>query len=63
MTFHLDSQTTTLVQPEMIPGVQTGNRIPHDKYNICGIAHARTINSGMFAKIYTNKFKKITKLQ
>ena len=26
----------------MIPGVQTGNGIPHDKYNICGIAHVRT---------------------
>ena len=42
MTSHLDSQTTTDVKPEMIPGVQTGNRIPHDKYNIRGIAHART---------------------
>ena len=42
MTSHLDSQTTTDVKPEMIPGVQTGNGIPHDKYNICGIAHART---------------------
>ena len=42
MTSHLDSQTTTDVKPEMIPGVQTGNGIPHDKYNIRGIAHART---------------------
>ena len=42
MTSHLDSQTTTDVNPEMIPGVQTGNGIPHDKYNIRGIAHART---------------------
>ena len=42
MTSYLDSQTTTDVKPEMIPGVQTGNGIPHDKYNIRGIAHART---------------------
>ena len=26
----------------MITGVETGNGIPHDKYNIRGIAHART---------------------
>ena len=26
----------------MITGVFTGNGIPHDKYNIRGIAHART---------------------
>ena len=39
MTSHLDSHTTTDVKPEMIPGVQIGNGIPHDKYNICGIAH------------------------
>ena len=26
----------------MIPGVYTGNEIPHDKYNIRGIAHAGT---------------------
>ena len=42
MTSYLDSQTTTDVKPEMIPGVQTGNGIPHDKYDIRGIAHART---------------------
>ena len=42
MISHLDGQTTTDVKPEMIPGVQTGNGIPHDKYNIRGIAHART---------------------
>ena len=39
MTSHLDSHTTTDVKPEMIPGVQTGNGIPHDKYNIHGIAN------------------------
>ena len=42
MTSHRDSHTITDVKPEMIPGVQTGNGIPHDKYNIRGIAHART---------------------
>ena len=42
MTSYLDSQTTTDIKPELIPGVQTGNGIPHDKYNIRGIAHART---------------------
>ena len=42
MTSHLDSHTTTDVKPEMIPGVLTGNGIPHDKYNIRGIAHVRT---------------------
>ena len=42
MTSHRDSHTITDVKPEIIPGVQTGNGIPHDKYNIRGIAHART---------------------
>ena len=42
MTSHRDSHTITDVKPEMIPGVQTGNGIPHDKYNILGIAHVRT---------------------
>ena len=42
MTSPHDSQTTTDVKPEMIPGVQNGNGIPHDKYNMRGIAHART---------------------
>ena len=27
----------------MLSGVQTGNGIPHDIYNIPGIAHVRTI--------------------
>ena len=26
----------------MLSGVQTGNEIPHDRYNIRGIAHAHT---------------------
>ena len=33
---------TTDVKPDMLSGVQTGNGIPHDRYNIRGIAHART---------------------
>ena len=42
MTSHLDSHTTTDVKPDMLSGVQTGSGIPHDRYNIRGIAHART---------------------
>ena len=42
MTSHLDSRITTDVKQEMIPVVQTGNVIPHDKYNIHGIAHVCT---------------------
>ena len=42
MNSHLDSHTTTDVKPETIPGVQTGNGIPLDKYNIRGIVHTRT---------------------
>ena len=37
-----DSHTTTDVKPEIIPGVQTGNGIPHDKYDVHAIAHVRT---------------------
>ena len=42
MTSHRDSHTITDVKPEIILGVQTGNGIPHDKYNIRGIANERT---------------------
>ena len=42
MTSHLDSHTTTDVKPDMLSGDQTGNGIPHDRYNIRGIAHGRT---------------------
>ena len=42
MTSHLDSHTTTDVKPDMLSGVQTGNGIPHDRYNIRGIVHAHT---------------------
>ena len=42
MTSHRGSHTVTDVKPEMIQSVQTGNGIPHDKYNIRGISHAQT---------------------
>ena len=42
MTFYIDSHTTTDVIPDMSSGVQTENRIPHDRYDIRGIAHAHT---------------------
>ena len=42
MTSPHDSQTTTDVKPEMIPGIQTGNGIPHDKYNIRSIARTNS---------------------
>ena len=41
-TSHLDSYTVTDVKPDMISGVQTGNGISHDIYNIRGISHAPT---------------------
>ena len=42
MTSPLDSHGTTDIKPEMLSGVQTGNGTLHDKYDIRGIAHART---------------------
>ena len=42
MTFHLNSQGTTDIKPEMLSGVQTGNGTPHDRYKIRGIAHVHT---------------------
>ena len=33
---------TNDVKLDMLSGVQTGNGIPHDRYNIRGIAHVRT---------------------
>ena len=42
MTSHRDSHTITDVKPEIIPGIQTGNGIPHDKYDIRGIVYKRT---------------------
>ena len=46
MTSYLNSNLTTDIKPEMLSGVQTGNGTPHDKYNIPGIAHARTNRRG-----------------
>ena len=42
MTSHLDSHTTTDDKPDILSDVKTGNGIPHDTYNVCGNAHART---------------------
>ena len=42
MPSHLDNNTTTDIKPEMLSGVQTGNGIPHDRYDIRGITHACT---------------------
>ena len=42
MPSHHNSHTTTDVKPEMISGVETGNGIQHNKYDIRGIAQART---------------------
>ena len=42
MTSDLDSHMATDVKPAMLSGVQTGNGIPHDRYNIPGIVHVRT---------------------
>ena len=36
----------------MLSGVQMGNRIPHDEYNVRGIAHARAyIKDDIFMQI------------
>ena len=40
MSSHLDSHTRTDIKPGMIPGIQTQNVNPLDKYNISRIAHA-----------------------
>ena len=39
MTFHLNSHGTTDIKPKMLSGVQTGNGIQHDEYNMRGITH------------------------
>ena len=42
------------VKSEMLSDVQTGNRIPHDEYNIDGIAHAPAyINEDIFMQSFT----------
>ena len=47
-TSHHDSHTTNDVKPEMLSGVQTGNRISHDEYNAHGIAHAHAYRKVLF---------------
>ena len=42
MTSHLDSHTTTDDKPDILSDVKTLNGIPHDTYNVHGLAHART---------------------
>ena len=42
MTSNLDSHTPTDEKLEILSGIQTGNRIPHDKYDKSGIDHACT---------------------
>ena len=42
MTIHLDCYATTDCKPEVLSGVETGNRIPHDEWNLRGIAHVYT---------------------
>ena len=58
MTSHLDSHTTTVVKPDMLSGVQTGNGIPHDRYDLRGIAHKRTNRKDdifMLRRLYIDK--------
>ena len=38
-TIHLDCYARTDCKPEVLSGVETGNRIPHDERNLRGIAH------------------------
>ena len=42
MTIHLDCYARTDCKPEVLSGVETGNRIPHDEWNLRGIAHVYT---------------------
>ena len=49
MTSQLDSHTTTDVKQEMLSGVQTGNGIPRDSYNISSIAYTRTNRKTTFS--------------
>ena len=39
MNSHFDRHGTTDIKPEMLSGIQTGNKIQHDEYDIRGIAH------------------------
>ena len=50
MTYHRDSHTTTDVKPEMIPGLKTGNGIPHNRYTALPM-HAQTKKQHCHAKM------------
>ena len=69
MTSHLNSHRTTDIKPETLSGVKTGNGTPHDKYNIRGIAHARTNrkaskdDKGKFLHVYWSGAKGLIKNQ
>ena len=42
MTSHLDSHTTTKIKQDILSDAKNKNGIPHDTYNVRGIAHACT---------------------
>ena len=63
MTSHLDCHTTTDVKLDMLSGVQTGNGIPHDRYNVRGIAHARTNRKDKSLHVYWSGAKELIKNQ
>ena len=72
MTSHRDSHTITDVKPEIIPGVQTRNGIPYDRYNIRGIAHVPTNRKddifmqrrlGQILQVYWSRGKGLVKNQ
>ena len=46
MTIHLDCYATTDCKPEVLSGVETGNRTPHDERN-SRIAHVYTYTEKM----------------
>ena len=39
---HFYIHTATEVNPDILSGYRTGSKIPHDLYNICGIARVYT---------------------
>ena len=57
-TSHLDRHTTTDVKPDMLSGVQTGNGIPHDRFNIHGM-RAQTERQHFHAKTTRANFTSI----
>ena len=42
MIIQLDGYATTDCKPQTLSGIVTGNTIPHDEWNLRGIAHAHT---------------------